>query len=190
VLVEHARIEMLQLSIAGVVLLPLWWFVFAGLAQVLSGEDHFSIQIGLLDVLLAALIALVFVPFVHELVHGLVAQALGARPAYGVGPGYAYTTFREPMGRWAYLAVGLAPIVLVSAIGMALVVPWPAARGWLVFTCVVNAAGAIGDLWMAWRILRLPRNAIFFDLADGFAAYVPASGVSQPPMVVPPATPD
>ena len=35
-----------------------------------------------------------------------------------------------------------------------------------------HASGAIGDLWMAERILRLPRQAIFYDLADGFAAVV------------------
>ena len=29
----------------------------------------------------------------HEAMHGIVARAVGARPFYGVGPGFAYTSF-------------------------------------------------------------------------------------------------
>lgn len=188
--VAHARVDMLRLSIAGVLLLPLWWFVFGGLSQIISGSEGFSITVGLTEIVLAAFIAMVAVPAVHEAAHGLTAHLLGARPAYGVGAGYAYTTFREPMGRVAYLAIGLAPLVVISALGMLLVAAWPAALGWLVFACIVNAAGAIGDLWMAWCILRLPRRAIFFDLADGFAAFVPANLVSQRPAEHPPVATD
>lgn len=180
-LLRHERVDMLQLSIAGVVLLPLWWFVFAGIGLWLSGEDGFSVSFGLFEVVFGVVVALVIVPVVHELFHGLTARMLGAQPAYGVGPGYAYTTFHEPMGRYAYLTVGLVPFVLFSVLGVVLAAIFPALRGWLMFACIINAAGAIGDLWMAWRILRLPRRAIFCDLADGFAAYVPQAEASPQP---------
>ncbi|RIK40240.1 MAG: hypothetical protein DCC58_14185 [Chloroflexi bacterium] len=177
----HERADMVQLSVVGVVLLPLWWFIFAGLAQIISGVNGFTVHIGLVELLGGVLVALLGVPLLHEIAHGLTARLLGARPSYGVGPGYAYTTFLEPMGRYRYLAVGLAPLVGISLLGMLLIWFAPDTRGWVVFACVVNAAGAIGDMWMVYRILRLPRRAIFFDLADGFAAFVPDTNPSRPP---------
>lgn len=177
--IAHERVDMVQLSIAGVVLLPFWWFVFAGLDQLINGSSGFNVTIGFWEVIFGAFIALIFVPVVHELAHGLTAQALGAQPSYGIGPGYAYTTFREPMGRWAYLGVGLAPLTLISLVGALLMFLVPSLSGWIILTCIVNAAGAVGDLWMAQTILRLPRRAIFYDLADGFAAYVPDTGPNR-----------
>jgi hypothetical protein len=144
----------------------------------------------LVEIVLGASIALVVVPFIHEAAHGLAALVLGAKPAFGVGPGYAYTTFREPMGRWAYLTVGLAPLVSGSVSGMLLAVAWAGGREWVIFACIVNAAGAIGDLWMSWRILKLPRNAIYYDLADGFAALVPSHAFNQRPTLLHSAPPD
>src|SRR5690606_33643689 len=113
------------------------------------------------------------VTVVHEIIHGLVAAVLGAKPAFGVGPGIAYTTFLEPMSRAAYLAVGLAPLLIMSVAFVVAALYWPSAAGWLLAAAIINASGAIGDLWMSYRILRAPRGARFYDLADGFAVLAP-----------------
>lgn len=187
--VAHARIDLIQLSIAGIVLVPFWWFVFDRLVRLVSGAT-FHTSVGLVEVVVGAFVALLVVPVIHEAAHGLAAILIGVRPSFGVGPGYAYTTVHEPLGRYAYLAVGLAPLVLIGAGGVGLAAVWPSIAGWLVFACVVNAAGAIGDLWMAWCILRLPRDAIFVDLADGFAAFVPSAPANPRPAGQPPAASD
>jgi hypothetical protein len=165
--------NMAQVSVAGMLLIPIWLFVFVGIIAALGGRSSYDVRVTPANLLLGALIALVVVPVLHEVVHGLLAVVFRARPAFGIGPGFAYTTFREPMTRWPYLAVGLGPLVVLSVAFVALAVAWPSAGGYLLLAAVVNSAGAIGDLWMAWRILRLPRNALFYDLADGFAALVP-----------------
>jgi hypothetical protein len=72
--------------------------------------------------------------------------------------------------------VGLAPLLVLSVACVTLALAWPAAAGYLLLAAIVNASGAIGDLWMAWRTLRLPRAALFYDLADGFAALVAGGG--------------
>jgi hypothetical protein len=121
-------------------------------------------------------IALLLVPLLHEAVHGLAAMLAGVKPSYGIGLGFAYTTFPDPVGKRPYLAIGLAPLVVLSALGIPLAAIWEGGTGAVIFFLVVNAAGAIGDLWMSSKIVRQPADALFVDLADGFAVYVPESG--------------
>jgi len=172
-LLSHQRFDMLQGSIIGMVLIPFWWVLFSVTVGLLGGRYITEFVILFSDVLLGASIALVLVPLLHEAVHGIAAMLAGVRPSYGIGPGFAYTTFPEPVAKRAYLAIGLAPLVVLSALGLPLAVVWDGGAGLVLFFLVVNAAGAIGDLWMSWRIALQPRNALFVDLADGFAVLAP-----------------
>jgi hypothetical protein len=174
-LLDHLRFDMVQGSIAGMVLIPFWWVFFSVMVGLLGGRYISGFVVTLSSLLLGAAIALVAVPLLHEAVHGLAAMLLGIRPSYGIGPGFAYTTFPDPVGTWAYLTIGLAPLVVLSVIGVPLAAVWNAGAGTVIFFLVVNAAGAIGDLWMSWRIALQPSDALFTDLADGFAVFVPAS---------------
>lgn len=175
---SRERLNMGPLTVVGFVLIPLWWFIIVALVAVVGGPTEFSFSIGLLALVYAALIALVAVPVFHELVHGIAGMLVGVKPAYGVGAGFAYTTFREPLGKWQYLAVGLAPLAVLTVLSVLVAARWEAIAPAAVFFAVINAAGAIGDLWMSWRILRAPRSAIFYDLADGFSVLVP-EGVTR-----------
>jgi hypothetical protein len=171
--VAYERLEMGKMTILGFVLIPVWSFLFVGAIGALGGRSSYSFHATIWTLLMGAFVALIAVPVLHELVHGLAGALCGARPAYGIGPGFAYTTFREPLTRVPYLVIGLAPLVVLSAICVVLASRWDMGAGWLLFFAIVNAAGAIGDLWMSWRIVRQPRSAIFFDLADGFAVLAP-----------------
>ncbi len=131
------------------------------------------LQLGLLNLLILAIIVVIVVPIAHEVVHGLVAKLLGARPFYGVGSGYAYTSFEEPVTPRQYRYITAAPLVILSFVCILL---FPLNPDWFMYIlgfAVVNAAGAIGDLWILWKIRTLPQSAIIYDLADGFAAFVP-----------------
>jgi hypothetical protein len=178
-LAEHQRFDMLQGSIVGMVLIPFWWVFFTVMVGLLGGRYITGGTATLSNLLLGIVIALVLVPLLHEAVHGIAAMLAGVRPSYGIGPGFAYTTFPDPVGKRPYLAIGLAPLVVLSAIGLPLAVAWDAGAGAIIFALVVNAAGAIGDLWMSWRIVFQPRDALFVDLADGFAIYVPDSSTAE-----------
>lgn len=170
--VAHERLSVGSLTVAGLVLIPVWAVVFTAVVGILGGRTSYSATFQFLGLFL--IIALVVgVILVHEAIHGLVAALLGTRPSFGVGPGFAYTTFLDPMSKAAYLAVGLAPLVLMSIVALIVALAWPALAGWMIAAAVINASGAIGDLWMTVRILRSPAGARFHDLADGFAVYVP-----------------
>jgi hypothetical protein len=161
------------------VLIPFWWVFFSVMVGLLGGRYISGFVVTLPNLLLGAVIALLLVPLLHEAVHGIAALLAGVRPSYGIGPGFAYTTFPDPVGKRPYLAIGLAPLVVLSAIGLPLAAVWDAGAGLVLFFLVVNAAGAIGDIWMSWRIALQPPDALLVDLADGFAVLVPASGSSD-----------
>jgi hypothetical protein len=171
--VAYERLDMGRMTVVGFVLIPVWSFLFVGAISLLGGRSSFSFHANIWTLLIGAFVALIAVPVLHELVHGVVGWICGARPAYGIGPGFAYTTFREPLTRGPYLAIGLAPLVVLSIVAVVFAARWDMGAGWLLFFAVVNAAGAIGDLWMSWTILRQPPSSIFFDLADGFAVLAP-----------------
>lgn len=174
-LAAHQRFDMLQGSIVGMVLIPFWLVFFSVMVGLLGGRYIDEAVVTLSNMLLGIVIALVLVPLLHEAVHGIAAMLAGVRPSYGIGPGFAYTTFPDPVGKRPYLLIGLAPLVVLSAIGLPLAAVWDAGAGAIIFFLVVNAAGAIGDLWMSWRIMLQPRDALFVDLADGFGVFVPES---------------
>lgn len=171
--VVYERIPLQRLSLISLATIPVWAVFFGVLIILIGAPDAFAVTIQFQDILLVFAIVLIGVPVVHEAVHGLVAWLLGLRPSYGVGLGFAYTTFRDPVSRSGYILVSLTPLVLISVVGLALVPVWPFGLGHLLVFLVVNAVGAIGDIWVAWRTWSLPAGVRIYDLADGYAVYLP-----------------
>ncbi len=171
--VTYDRIPMNRVTLLGLVTAPIWLGVFLFASGALGGPREISFEISFVDLIIALVLLLVVVPLLHEAVHGIVAQITGAHPSYGIGPGYAYTTFLEPVGRGEYLLIGLAPLVVLSVIGVAVMALVPSIAGLTLVFLVANAAGAMGDVWMAWRTRQLPPGVRIYDLADGFVAYLP-----------------
>ncbi len=170
------RLAIGRLSVVAIVLLPVWAFVFLAIVGLLGGRDSYGFEFDLSGLMTAAfgtVLVVVLVTLVHEAVHGLAGLAQGAKPAFGVGPGFAYTTFFQPINKLNFLVIGISPLIVISILCVAIALLVPSLAGWMIFTAVFNATGAIGDLWMIWRILRSPRGAMFFDLADGFMVYAP-----------------
>ena len=114
----------------------------------------------------------------HELIHGVAMQIFGARPRYGVllkqlmlyatAPGFAFQ-------RNSYLVVSLAPLICLSILAilgmMALM-----GTAWIALFALcasINAAGAIGDLWITRIVLRYPANAYITDERDGIRVFLP-----------------
>lgn len=172
-LIAHERCDIARLSIIGLALIPLWSFLLAGAIGAAGGRASFRFSVTPQTALLGVAVALVCVPVAHELLHGVAIFALGHRPRFGLGAGFAYTTMDEPLSRPSYLLVTLTPLIVISALAIALGALWNAGVGWLLFAGIVNASGAVGDLWMSWRAARYPRGARYVDLADGFAVLAP-----------------
>jgi hypothetical protein len=161
----------------------LGWMVLAGwlLASVLIWmRPDFSeavrtgisgnLLLGLLLILVVMAIAIVF----HELVHGFLFWFFARRrPEFGVGQGYAFAAMPDwyfPKGQ--YLIIGLGPLVGLTLLGMAIMAFAPLNWLGLVFAgVVINAGGAIGDLYVCWRIAREADNVWVKDIGDGFQVY-------------------
>ncbi|HVB65241.1 MAG TPA: DUF3267 domain-containing protein [Nitrolancea sp.] len=175
-LVGRLQIPLGRVSLIGLLTTPLWVLLFLGLSRLMGGHVHLRFDITISGVLLALFNLLIFMPALHEAIHGIVARAFGARPTFGIGAGFAYTTFREPIRPIPYLLVGVAPLLVLSAIGIVVLTLRPIYPGQTLIFLVGNATGAFGDLWMLWRVPQLPRGSLICDLADGFAYYLPATG--------------
>ena len=133
----------------------------------------FSFQVGFVDVVLLTLAAAVILPIVHELVHGAVAAVVGARPVYGIGPGVAFCHIREFVGKRAYAAILVAPLLTISIVGVAIMPLTPTIlRGPLLALLITNGSGAIGDLASLWQLRRLPADVLIAYTNSGFEIYV------------------
>ncbi len=147
------------------------WQVFAllrpaGMELLLPGD----IFVFLGEFLLAMVVSI----SLHELVHGAFFWWFAKYPPkFGIGPGYAYAA----MPGWyfpkrQYLVVGLAPLVGLTMLGLLFVAFLP---GWLLapffWGMVLNAGGAIGDIYICLRIAREAEDVWVKDLGDGFEVY-------------------
>ncbi len=131
-----------------------------------------SFNVGLVDILLLGLVAGVVLPVIHELIHGLVASLGGGRPVYGIGPGVAFCHFREFVGKGTYAAILVAPLLLISVVGVAIMPLTPQIlRGPLLALLVTNGAGAVGDVASLLQLRGLPRDILIADTNAGFEVY-------------------
>jgi hypothetical protein len=124
------------------------------------------------------LAALFGVSVAHELVHGLFFRVFGGHPRYGAGrrhflpylyatsPGTEYT-LRQ------ILIIALAPLLVLSPLALAVALLAPALVGYAGLAFMGNTGGAVGDLWMAGRLLRFRglHDVTVVDLRDGMAVY-------------------
>ncbi len=166
------------------ILMALWW-VIVSLGRVPTPAPEIPWWLAL------AVILLVVLPL-HELIHGLVIAGLGQRVRYGakLSKGVLYATAENALFRRnEYLLVALAPFVVMTlaVMGLMLVAPqWLAY--YLAIAAVLNAGGAVGDLYAVGVVLRYPPQTLVRDEADGFRLYACEVGTgsstqnSEPPV--------
>ncbi|MFP4321424.1 MAG: DUF3267 domain-containing protein [Anaerolineales bacterium] len=114
----------------------------------------------------------------HEWLHGLAMRYFGHQPRYGVklllGVLYA-TSDGAYFWRDQFIRVALAPLALISLVGagLALVLPFGLAY-WVIIAVILNATGALGDLWMVRVARRFEPQALILDEADGMRVFSPS----------------
>lgn len=170
------RLLAVLLNIAGLGLfIPFGW-LFIRLAQLLRPD--FSLSRGHMEnpviALVGILAAFIVVLVLHEMVHGLLFWIItGERPLFGLRLAYAYAA--APgwyIPRNPYFAVGLAPLTLITLLGIPLIPLVPEiALPSLVFALVTNAAGAIGDIAIVVWLLTQPDNVLIRDCGDAITIY-------------------
>ncbi|WP_435155643.1 DUF3267 domain-containing protein [Haladaptatus sp. DFWS20] len=141
----------------------LWYFqgkpeeISVGIT-ITSGSDFLALFAGI-GVFIGTLL-------VHEAIHGLVSRLLGYRVSYGFEPRIPalYTAaFGQFVTRRDNMLVGVAPLVVITLVGIPLLAgPMPVALA-AYFALLVNTSGAVGDLYLLWRLWRLPPETMLYD---------------------------
>ena len=166
---------MFLLQILAVPLLLLSMAVFCGLAASL-GTLPSSLAFGLGEIIVV-IMAFVLTIVLHELAHGIAMQRFGAQPRYGAlwkqamfyatAPGYAFR-------RNDYVQIALAPLVVLSIL-IILGMWYLSGTFWVIVLAIagiINATGAIGDLWITGIVLRYPATAYIIDEKDGVRVFL------------------
>ncbi|UPV99149.1 DUF3267 domain-containing protein [Halorussus gelatinilyticus] len=156
----------LWLSAGSLVLFVAAFLGFERLMNALRSDAALEFTVGPTGIGVVALLTVGTV-VVHELVHGAVYRWLGYRVQYGLalnmGAAYA-AAFGQFQTRRDNLAVGLAPLVVFTAV-LTPLLAGPLVVALAAFlVLVVNTAGAIGDLYLSWRILRMPEGTLLYDV--------------------------
>jgi hypothetical protein len=174
---------MLAVNALGLLLLGVAVALFTSLLALLRPDEAgqvFDIAVNsvpdLVTILAALLLVTVVMVLVHEGLHGLFFWLVaGAKPRYGFRGMYAFAAAPEwyiPRNR--YLWVGLAPLVIISGVGTALMAVAPVGLLRLLYLLLVfNFSGAVGDLMVVFWLLRQPASILAQDYGDGVRVFAP-----------------
>ncbi len=132
-------------------------------------------DIGLTTFILQALItaAGIFAYIIlHELTHGVVMSALGAKPKYGFTGLYAYARAEAYFAKAPYITVALAPVVIWGIVLAILNLTLPVSWFYPIYIIqVMNISGAAGDLYVTARFIFMPKDILVFDTGTAMTVY-------------------
>jgi len=148
-------------------------FFFQSLYTLFTGEVGFNFTSGTILISVALIIGTLVL---HELIHGVFMSKYGGKPSYGAGIAYfilpyLYTTTKTVFPRNQFIAISIAPLVVISLFGIGLMAAFPSIAHWTLLPLVVNASGAVGDLWVTRNVLRYPKHVLLEDRKTGLIIY-------------------
>jgi hypothetical protein len=179
-LAHNPRLQLI-LTAASLICFVVFGYLFIIFAVQARPEWHsgFIVRFDILAVfvwLIGFVIISSVVAVVHELVHGAFYWIFThEQPVFGFRSLYAFAgapAWYFPRG--PFLVVGLAPLVVLTALGLALVpvIPFFAVPA-LLLAMTLNAGGAIGDIAAVIWILLQPRKILIRDTGDVMTIYRP-----------------
>ncbi len=115
----------------------------------------------------------------HEWIHGLWIARYGHKARYGAKWFVLFATSDNALFRRdEFIQIALAPLVLISAGGIASMVFLPVGLAeWVALAVTINAAGAIGDIWMTAIVMRYETHALIRDEETSMRIFVPHNAV-------------
>lgn len=134
-----------------------------------EGEGHFAAlpRVGVLFVGLLAYIIL------HELTHGVAMKLFGASKInYGFTGLYAYAGSDSYFDKKSFIIISLSPIVIWGVILTIINLLVPYNWIWTIyFIQLVNVAGAAGDFYVTFKLLKMDDSVLVYDEGVGMAIY-------------------
>jgi hypothetical protein len=150
-------------------------FFFTALYTLFTGKVGFNFDFtsGTILISVALFIGTVVL---HELIHGVFMSIYGGKPRYGAGIAhfifpYFYATTKTVFLRNQFIVIAIAPLVVISLVGIGLMAAFPSIAHWTLLPLVINASGAVGDLWVTRNVLRCPEHVLLEDRKTGLIIY-------------------
>lgn len=175
------------LNVAGLVVLLLtgWlmfrWLVLVRAADLAGSIQVFTIRTPLVVIgLIAGILALTALHIIlHEALHGVFFWLFTrSKPRFAFHWTYAYAAAPDwYIPRGPFLVTTLAPLVVITLAGLLIFRFAP--LGWLAPTwlvVVMNAGGAVGDMLVTARLLRLPPSTLVNDRGDAVTFFTTRQG--------------
>ncbi len=170
---NKSAVVWMQVATIPAFILSAWafaWLVLEFRSDAIFGLNRFNNLAVALGIVAVNFAVVVF----HELAHGLFIWVFTRhRPVYGWRWFYAYAGAPDwYFGKLHYIVIALAPLVLISIIGVVLILVSPAPVVlFLLGVIIFNATGAVGDLWLVLKSLFEPEDVLIRDTGDGFEFY-------------------
>ena len=121
------------------------------------------------------LLGLTLYIILHELVHAAAMRLSGTQKVnFGFTGLYAFAGSADYYDRPHYILIALAPIVVWGVVLGLLCALVPPAWFWVVYIIqVTNISGAAGDLYVTYRMAKLPPDLLVQDSGVRMTVYAP-----------------
>ena len=148
-------------------------FFFTSLYTLFTGNVGFNFTSGTILISVALVVGTVVL---HELIHGAFMSKYGGKPSYGAGIAYFilpyfYATSKTVFPRKQYIMIAIAPLVVISLVVIGIMAAFPSIAHWMFIPFIVNASGAVGDMWVTRNVLRYPKHVMLEDRKTGLIIY-------------------
>lgn len=177
------RKMLVLLSLASLGIFVVCWAGLAWLLQVLRpdifpGSESISFTltgIGSIFIQLLVLLGVIFAMVtLHEAIHGIFFKLFtGGRVKFAFRGAYAYAA--APgwfIGKTSYLLISIAPLVLISLVGVAALLIVPV--NWILpimLLVVMNASGAVGDVYVFFLLVSMSGDILVQDFGERMEVY-------------------
>jgi len=123
--------------------------------------------------LVSTILLVVVYILLHELTHAAAMRICGTKTMkFGTAGNYAYVGSDDFYGKWAYIFIALSPIVLWGIIIAVITSFISPAWFWVVYPIqIINISGAVGDLFVTFRILFFPKDILIKDEGLSMTVY-------------------
>ena len=168
-LVNGAAAAVMVLMLVGMHLLVPWQTVLGDL----TSPDGFA-PVPLLIRMAALVVGYVVYIVLHELTHAAVMKYFGAgKLRFGFTGLYAFAGSEgDFFDRYAFLRVSLAPLLVWGVVFLVLQFLVPLSWFWVVwFWQIGNVSGAAGDVYVTWKLSRMPRDVLVRDTGLSMTFY-------------------
>ena len=112
----------------------------------------------------------------HEWVHGVFIRLFTGRSAafgFELKKGMAYAYSNAFFAKSPYVVIALAPLVVWTVLLGLLLRDVPESWFWYLYVIqIVNVSGAVGDLYVTWLTLRMPKDVLILDNGMEMRYYV------------------